>query len=283
MAKAADFRDEITAKIIEALESGTAPWQKPWNGREGFQNAITKHNYSGINTVILSMAALKFDSGAKDPRWATYKQASDAGWHVKKGAKGTHILLWKPTLAADEDGKKTISTVLQRVFTVFHASQIEGIGEYIPPEINAVAANERAEKIISDSGAQINYGGDEAYYSPAGDYIQLPPMDDFTSLEGYYSTVLHELAHWTGHPSRLNRVQRCSKFSQDYAFEELIAEMGSLFVASSAAIPQSGCEFQNHVSYIESWLKHLKSDNMYIFRAAAEASKAAGFLLKNND
>lgn len=96
MAKAADFRDEITAKIIEALESGTAPWQKPWNGREGFQNAITKHNYSGINTVILSMAALKFDSGAKDPRWATYKQASDAGWHVKKAQKGRTFCFGNP-------------------------------------------------------------------------------------------------------------------------------------------------------------------------------------------
>ena len=280
MAKATDFRDEITEKIITSLENGTAPWQRPWNGRENFQNAITGRNYSGINTVILSMASLKFDSNLKDPRWATYKQASDAGWHVKKGEKGTHVLLWKPSLLSDDDGNTKIASVVQRVFTVFHASQIEGISEYMPPEINVVEAHKKAEKIISDSGAKINYGGDEAYYSPAGDYVQLPPKDDFTSLEGYYSTVLHELAYWTGHPSRLNRVQRCSKFSQDYAFEELIAEMGSLFVASLAAIPQSGCEFQNHVSYIESWLKHLKSDNMYIFRAAAEASKAAGFLLK---
>ena len=99
-------------------------------------------------------------------------------------------------------------------------------------------------------------------------------------MEGYYSTFFHELNHWTGGEKRLNRVQRCGKFSTDYAFEELIAEMGSLFIASSAGIPQSETEFQNHASYIDSWLGNLRNDNMYIFKAAAEASKAAGYLLK---
>ena len=108
----------------------------------------------------------------------------------------------------------------------------------------------------------------------------MPPKTDFKSAEGYYSTLLHELSHWTGGEKRLNRVQRCGKFSSDYAFEELIAEMGSLFVATSAGIPQSETEFQNHASYIDSWLGNLRNDNMYIFKAAAEASKAAGYLLR---
>ncbi|MBQ6112878.1 MAG: hypothetical protein IJL10_01315, partial [Synergistaceae bacterium] len=134
---------------------------------------------------------------------------------------------------------------------------------------------------------RILFGGSRAFYSPSEDYIQVPHRGDFKSQEGFYSTVLHELVHATAHPSRLNREERFGQggrggqggrygnFSQEYAFEELVAEMGSLFIASSAGIPQSECEFQNHASYIESWLKSLRNDNMYIFRAAAEASKAA--------
>ena len=279
--KHADFREEITAKIITALETGTAPWQQPWNGAEGPQNGITKHQYSGINTVILSLAAMSIDGG-KDLRWYTYRQVAqqENGSYVRKGEKGTRVLLWKPTIGTDEHGNREITSVLQRTFTVFHASQIEGIPDYVPPKLNIIEAHEKAERIIDSSGAKVNFGGNEAFYSPSGDYIQMPPKTDFKSMEGYYSTVFHELNHWTGGEKRLNRVQRCGKFSADYAFEELIAEMGSLFIASSAGIPQSETEFQNHASYIDSWLGNLRNDNMYIFKAAAEASKAAGYLLR---
>ena len=368
MAKAEEFRNEITSKIIAALENGTAPWQQPWRGTEAPYNAITKHQYNGINSVILSLAAMSMnmarsqnvaevaaetvetaatvdtDGGENaksiesnentanteetygtidssnpvadsffDQRWATYLQISNAGWHVRKGEKGTHVLLWKPNINTKDDGCTEITSVTQRIFTVFHASQIEGIPEYVPPEVNIIAAHEKAEKIIlsnmtsnmtsegggsngSNGGSyrsiRILFGGSRAFYSPSEDYIQVPHRGDFKSQEGFYSTVLHELVHATAHPSRLNREERFGQggrggqggrygnFSQEYAFEELVAEMGSLFIASSAGIPQSECEFQNHASYIESWLKSLRNDNMYIFRAAAEASKAAGYLLR---
>ena len=317
MSKTADFREEITAKIITALETGTAPWQQPWNGAEGPQNGVTHHLYSGINTVILSLAMMTMPGDKKrDPRWYTFRQVSQiqqateerqsqerqanekiladnsssverteiadrpARIHVRKGERGTRVLLWKPTIGTDENGNREITSVLQRTFTVFHASQIEGIPDYVPPKMNIIEAHEKAEKIIDSSGAKITFGGNEAFYSPSGDYIQMPPKTDFKSAEGYYSTFLHELVHFTGHPSRLDRVQRCGKFSADYAFEELIAEMGALFIASSAGIPQSETEFQNHASYIDSWLGNLRNDNMYIFKAAAEASKAAGYLLR---
>ena len=290
-------------------------------GTEAPYNAITRHQYNGINSVILSLAAmsmnkdtpniententdstLKADGEANGPdganeldradnpkraaaradqRWATYLQISNAGWHVRKGEKGTHVLLWKPNLIAKDDGGTEITSVTQRIFTVFHASQIEGIPAYVPPEVNIIAAHKKAEKIILSSGVRILFGGSQAFYSPSGDYIQVPHRGDFKSREGFYSTVLHELIHATAHKTRLNREQRCDRFSSDYAFEELVAEMGSLFIASSAGIPQSETEFQNHASYIESWLKNLRNDNMYIFSAAAEANKAAGYLLKN--
>ncbi len=208
MAKTDNFREEITAKIITALETGTAPWQQPWNGAEALQNAVTKHQYTGINTIILSLAAMSLDGG-KYPRWLTYNQSAEQGWKVKKGSKGTHVLLWKPTVCTDENGKREITAVLQRTFTVFHASRIEGIPEYIPPEVNIIEAHEKADRIIDHSGAKIVFGGGEAFYSPSEDYIQMPPKTDFRTAEGYYSTFLHELCHFTGHPSRLDRVQRC--------------------------------------------------------------------------
>ena len=273
-----EFREELTGKIIQAIEKGTAPWQQPWNGREAHQNALTKRQYTGINQLALSLKSLDFDGG-KDPRWLTFKQASDNGWKIKKGSKGTRVTLWKPFV--DTDNERKIVAVLEKVFTVFHASQIDGIGEYIPPDINEIESHERAEKIIRDSGADIRYGGGEAFYRPSEDFVQMPPKEDFKSTENYYSTLLHELTHWTGHESRLNRIQYGGKFSKDYAFEELVAEMGSLFVVSSAGIIQTDGEFQNHASYVDSWLKHLKQDSNYIFRAAAEANKAANFLLKN--
>ena len=311
MSKTADFREEITAKIITALETGTAPWQQPWNGAEGPQNGITHRKYNGINTVILSLAMMTMDGEKKrDPRWYTFRQVEQIRRtieerqaeehqanekvladnsnslvrperiHVRKGERGTKVLLWRPTVSTDENGNREITSVLQRTFTVFHASQIEGIPDYVPPKLNIIEAHEKAERIIDSSGAQIVFGGGEAFYSPSDDYIQMPPKTDFKSMEGYYSTILHEMTHWTGGEKRLNRVQRCGRLSADYAFEELIAEMGSLFIASSAGIPQSETEFQNHASYIDSWLGNLRNDNMYIFKAAAEASKAAGYLLR---
>lgn len=273
-----EFREELTGKIIQAIEKGTAPWQRPWNGREAHQNALTKRQYTGINQLALSLRGMEIDGG-KDPRWLTFKQTSDNGWKIKKGSKGTRVTLWKQVVEEKELEPNEVTAVWQKVFTVFHASQIEGIGEYIPPKINAIASHEKAEKIIKNSGADIRYGGGSAFYRPSEDFIQMPPKEDFKSTESYYSTLLHELTHWTGHESRLNRNQKGSKYDTDYAFEELVAEMGSMFIVSSAGIIQTKGEFQNHVSYVNSWLKSLKRDSNYICRAAAEANKAADFLL----
>ena len=193
--KTTEFREEITSKIITAIENGTAPRQQPWNGAEGPQNGVTHHQYSGINTVILSLAMMTMDGDKRnDPRWLTYRQAQSNDWYVRKGEKGTRGILWKPTIGTDENGKREITAVLQRTFTVFHASQIEGILDYVPPEINIIEAHEKAEKIIVDSGANIVFGGGETFYSPSDDYIQMPPKTDFKSAEGYYSTILHELS-----------------------------------------------------------------------------------------
>lgn len=277
-----DYRDEITRRIIEAIKAGTAPWQKPWDGSGAPCNAISKRQYSGINAVTLAMHGLKIDE-CRDPRWATFLQAKQQGWTIKKGAKGIQVILWKPFEARpkddDDEDTKPKQIFLQRVFTVFHASQIEGIGEYQPPVKNEIELCAEAERIITASGAEIHYGGDRGCYFPGDDFIQLPERERFYSSAGYYSTALHELVHWTGHKSRLNRKQSTSRYSKEYAFEELIAEIGSMFISAATGIPQTEENFQNDAGYVSSWLERMTDDSNVIFKAAAEASKAADFVL----
>ena len=266
-------REEITNSLVEAIKAGTAPWTRPWAGREAPKN-ISGREYSGINTLILSVKGLALDGGA-DPRWATFKQISERGLRVKKGSKGTHVTLWKPLT----DELNEVVAVVQRFFTVFHASQVEGITKYTPPPLNEFEAHETAEKIISASGAEIIYGGARAFYQPSTDSIHMPPKGDFISATGYYSTLLHELTHWTGHSSRLKRDIYGGKHSTAYAREELVAEIGSMFISCAAKIPQSEEVFNNHASYVDGWLECIKNDPNAIFKAAADANRAADYIL----
>ncbi|MBQ3395429.1 MAG: DUF1738 domain-containing protein, partial [Synergistaceae bacterium] len=211
-------REEITNSLVEAIKAGTAPWTRPWWGREAPKN-ISGREYSGINTLILTVKGLQLDGGT-DPRWMTFHQAEEHGLRVKKGAKGTHVTLWKPITEADEQDNSKVVAVVQRFFTVFHASQVEGIEEYTPPPVNEIEAHETAEKIISASNAEIIYGGGRAFYQPSTDTIHMPPKGDFISATGYYSTLLHELTHWTGHSSRLKRNIYGGKHTIDFAASE---------------------------------------------------------------
>ena len=272
-----NVREEITNTLVDAIKAGTAPWTRPWRGGEAPKN-ISGREYSGINTLILTVKGLELDGGL-DPRWMTYCQANERGMKIKKGAKGTHVTLWKP-ITEDYEQEEKIVAVVQRFFTVFHASQVEGIDEYTPQPVNEIEAHETAEKIISASRAEIIYGGGRAYYQPSTDSIHMPPKGDFINATGYYSVLLHELTHWTGHSSRLNRNITSGKYTQTYAREELVAEIGSMFISCAARIPQSDEVFQNHASYVDSWLECIKNDPNAIFKAAADANRAADYILK---
>lgn len=272
-----NYREEITEQIIKAIESGTAPWQKPWDGRACPCNAISKRQYTGINTVVLTMRGIEIDGG-HDPRWATFLQANNNGWKIKKGSKGTRVILWKPI--EDEESKEEKPRIIQRIFTVFHATQIEGIPAYEPPAMNEMEICEKAEQIITGSGAEIHYGGDRACYYLEKDIIEIPEREGFYSTAGYYSTLLHELVHWTGHSSRMKREMSAYKHSEKYAREELVAEIGSMFISAATGIPQCKDDFENNTSYINSWLREIDDKSNAIFKAVAEANKAADFLLK---
>ena len=263
--------EEMTEKIIKAIETGTAPWQRPWDGRCGPHNAGSGRAYTGINSVVLCMKGVEMDGG-HDPRWLTYKQAQKEGWQVKKGSKGTYVQLWKPLYKDDGQGNLEIKAVWEKIFTVFHASQVEGIGEYVPPVWNQNELQEKAEEIIKSSKAVIEYCGNQPCYIPALDKIQMPERGYFYTAEGYYSTLLHELIHWTKHKTRLNR-------DLPRPQEELVAEMGSMFLSAATGIPQSEELFKNHASYIESWRTHTKDKVNAVLSAAANANRAVNYLL----
>jgi antirestriction protein ArdC len=282
-----DHYQEVTDRIIAALEAGTPPWRRPWDpdkagGPAMPRNASTGQRYRGINLLTLGMSGLAFSSA--DPRWATYKQAEDRGWQVRKGEHGTTGYFFKRLELRDDSrpdgGEDAVRHIpLLRAFSLFHASQIEGIPDYIPPTIEEAPwrSPEAAETILTNSGAVVRIGGERAFYSPATDHIQLPPRSAFATAEGFCGTLIHEMSHWSGGPSRLNRDLRNSFGSHDYAREELRAEIGQMMVCAETGI--AGCDFPNNAAYIASWLEKLRSDRKEIFRAAADAQRIADYLL----
>lgn len=293
-----DFRQEVTDNIIRMLEQGTAPWQKPWEpGKlEMPNNPTTDKPYRGGNAIhLMSVAAIRrYD----DPRWLTYKQAAEQGWQVRKGEKGTQIEYWEfPETArgrkrnapagttaednADSNAKSDDQRrIVHRVYTVFNAQQIEGVPAHQPKERPEFEALQAGESILRNSGATIRHDqNDRAFYNRQTDSIHLPPQSAFKSAGDYYGTALHELAHFTGHPSRLNRqtLNESYRFGDtNYAQEELRAELASVFLAAERGIPHNP---EQHAAYVGSWINTLRNDKNEIFRAAKDANRAADFLL----
>jgi len=287
------FHEVVAEKLIEQLKAGTAPWQKPWQPGEPNSlmpmNPTTGKRYKGINAIHL-MA-----QGRDDARWMTYKQAAAAGAQVRKGEKGTPVQYWKFSEEQDklddqgrpvrdangEKIKETVQLERPRVFfaTVFNGEQIDGLP---PQQIKPKAeqqwdAVERAEHILQASGAKITHAaGDRAFYRPSTDSITLPEKSQFESADRYYATALHELGHWTGHPSRLDRDLAHPFGSEGYAKEELRAEISSMIVGDELGI---GHDPEQHAAYVGSWIKALQDDPLEIFRASSDAEKIHDYVL----
>ena len=280
-----DVYAEVTAKIIAELEAGIAPWVRPWNkGNRPASVALpysvaTGRPYSGINVLLLWGAGIAGGYGSSG--WLTFKAALDLGGHVRKGEKGTMIVYASRFTPAAERSKpldEQRSAMMLKSYTVFNVEQCEGLPAdlYVSAEpISAEHQIEHAEALIKRTGADFRIGGDQAYYVPALDFIQVPPQPAFKEPINYYRTCFHELGHWTGHASRLDRRIMNATGSKDYAREELVAEMSAAFVCATLGIEPTVC----HADYIGGWLAVLKEDNRAIFRAASLASKAASFIL----
>jgi antirestriction protein ArdC len=281
-----DFRQEVTNSIIRMLEEGVAPWQKPWEAAGSPLNPTTRNAYRGGNAIHLMATGIR--RGFDDPRWMTYRQAAQNGWQVRQGEKGTQIEFWeaKPASPKARDGAEGADKdperrrLIHRVYTVFNAKQIEGVPAYTPRQHSTFEIARAGEQILTNSGARIHHDqADRAFYSPSSDSIQLPPKEAFRNAPGYYGTALHELAHWTGHQSRLNRSTLTDSYrfgDTNYAREELRAELASVFLAAERGIPHNPA---SHAAYVGSWIKALREDKNEIFRAAHDASAAADYLL----
>ncbi|GKK81412.1 MULTISPECIES: ArdC family protein [Enterobacterales] len=273
-----DIYQTVTHSIISALETGVKPWSCPWQRVPGMSglpsNYATGAAYSGMNIMLLWCSASK--QGFSDSRWMTYKQAKAEGGQVRKGEHGTTAIFYT-TLEKENDDGETDYIPMLKTFTVFNVEQIDGL----PLSDEAVCPAEtfeplpRAEALFRNSGATIIEKGQNAFFAPSTDEIRLPERCLFIDAANFYATGLHELIHWSGAKSRLNREMKGKFGSEGYAFEELIAELGSAFLMADLGIVG---EVQ-HESYIASWLKALKNDKRYIFKAASAASKAHRYLV----
>jgi antirestriction protein ArdC len=290
-----DIYQEVTNKIVEALKQKVVPWIKPWHpGRPVSSpfpsNAVTGRAYRGVN-ILLLWAEARLQGYSQD-RWLTYLQAKEAGGHVRKGERSTLTVFYshKEREACDQSGniirdvdglpKLERIPVLRRNF-LFNIEQTEGV-DASPEEITVpddFSPHDEAESLMRRSGACIIHRSEnKAFYSPAQDIIQLPCHQQFTSTGGYYATALHELTHWSGHARRLNRegiVLPTPFGSPEYAFEELIAEIGAAYLCALTGIQGE----LRHEGYIESWLKVLQSNKQAIFRASGYARDASEYLL----
>ena len=264
--------DEMTAKLIEKIESGESTnWIKPW--KTGLpKNHITGKHYSGANIVFLWNEAEEKGYSSND--WLTFNQIRKLGATVKKGEKATPVFFFKPFEIEEEDeetGEVIVKTIpLLKVYNVFNIDQTT-----IEVEKNEVEKTPEIEEFITNTGAVIKQAL-QAYYQPKNDFIGIPSIETFISEEHYYSTLLHELAHWTGHPSRLNRDQSGKFGSEDYAFEELIAETASCFLNAELGIDW---EEMQHTEYLKSWLKAIKAEPKILWKAASQAQKVVNYLM----
>ncbi len=272
--------ETVTNRIIEQLEKGVIPWQKPWQGsRSGAFNRISKKSYSLLNQMLLK----------HEGEYATFKQWSDLGGKIKKGEKAELIVFWKicPIEETKEDGTKEVKQMpLLKYINVFHISQVEGV-EPLPADAREnIEPIEEAEKVLTDYWTREHITvehiqEDKAFYSPSRDLIQLPLLEQFNNANEYYSTAFHETVHSTMLEKRCNRREGnklVSFGSDDYSKEELVAELGSASLMNIIGIETKG-SFKNSSAYIQSWLTVLKNDVKFIVSASSKAEKAVNYIL----
>lgn len=272
-----DIYAAVTDRIIQQMEQGYLPWCKPWGGISGGAfSGSTGKSYSLLNQMLLSKPGAYF----------TFHQIQKQGGNVRKGEKAQFVVFWKQIPVKEQDSqtgevKNTVVPML-RYYSVFHVDQCDGVTTPII-EPKTLLTHPEAENIINEyihrSGVElVQQISDEAYYSPARDRVVLPMTEQFSSIAEYYSTVFHELAHSTGHQSRLNRLRATARFGSDnYSKEELVAE-----ITAAALMTHIGMEtkdtFRNSAAYIQSWITALRNDKRMIVTASGAAAKAFDYI-----
>lgn len=276
-----DIYQEVTDHIIASLNKGDdGKWTCPWVKGLGLPtNFSTKKHYTGMNVILAWTGATRIDGATQ--YWGTFNQWKAAGAMVRKGSKGTKIIIYKPYDRKLDDGTTEPAAYMSSA-TIFNSAQVDG---WEAPEVktgDGAGDLSHIDAAHTAWGATIRNGGDRAYYSPMGDHIQMPEKSAFldsatgTATDHYYATLNHEHIHWTGHKSRLDRLTREQFGSPEYAFEELVAELGSAFLNARFGLPNEMRD--DHTAYITSWLKKMRSDKKAIFNAAKLAQEAVDFL-----
>jgi antirestriction protein ArdC len=269
--------DRITDRITALLEQGTVPWHKPWKARTCLpRNLVSQRPYRGINVFLL--IAMMYES----PFWLTFRQVSQLGGSVRKGEKACPVVFWKQLKIEDKESQEPKKIPLLRFYHVFNVAQCDGLKS--PEPVPAVESNiVKPEEIVAGMPQPpvIKHGMTHAYYSPREDYVGLPARERFERTEGYYATLFHELIHSTGHENRLKRFTGSAQLAQfgsdPYSKEELVAEMGAAFLCGHAEIGERTID--NSAAYLKGWLEQLKNDKTLIVQAAAQAQRAADFIL----
>lgn len=286
----------VTNKIIEALERGVVPWSRPWIsvGRSLalHQNLASRRPYRGINQILLSLEVVM--RGFTSPYWLTWNQIQNLYGRVRKGERSSLVVfyrIWeKERYDSDKGTYVTDKIPILRYYKVWNVDQVDNI-DTAPPEGVTLAdpaaiSQPSAERIVAGypNGPAIKHAmQDMAAYSPAFDVVLMPELSQFSHASGYYHSLFHELAHSTGHPSRLNRpgIAKADQFGTErYAKEELIAELAASFLCYEAGIEP---EVDNSAAYIEGWLRTLRNDNSLIITAAGQASRAVDYILGAQD
>jgi antirestriction protein ArdC len=276
-----DIYTDVTNRIVAALEQGAAPWVCPWRQGSALPNNLaTGKAYRGINVLILAIEAMS--RNFTDNRWLTFRQANALGARIRQGEHGTAIVFYRmheiseAGVVFDAESAEVRRIPLLKTYFVFNVDQLNGLPDrFVLPPLQPWQPLDVAEQLITQTGALICHGGNQAFYRPSSDTIQLPPMTSFAHADDYYATALHELTHWTGHSQRLNRLLVQRPGVEAYAFEELVAEIGAAFLCAHCGL--NGVV--EHASYIETWLNALRRDKRLIFVAAGAAQKAADFVM----
>ena len=272
-----DIYAEVTARIIDQMENGIIPWEKPWIACGKAVSHATGKAYSLLNQMLLG----------RPGEYLTFKQCQEAGGRVRKGEKSHMVVFWKWIETEDEETGEKKEVPFLRYYNVFHIDQCEGVTAKHTHEVrfpDGAETLEAAQEVIYDylsrEGVKLTHSeGDRAFYRPATDEVLLPIRKQFISTAEYYSTVFHELTHSTGHPSRLNRLNRPSFFgTEDYSKEELVAEIGAATLVNHVGL-ETDHSFRNNAAYIQNWLQVLKDDKRFIVSAAGKAEKAVNLIL----
>ena len=285
----ADVYTRITEKIVADLEKGVRPWMQPWRAGNAIGRVTRplRHNglpYAGMNVLLLWSEAMA--RGFTSPIWMTFKQAIELGGAVRKGESGTTVVFASrftktEVRSSGEEFDREIPFL--KAYAAFNVAQIDGLPDRYyaaaKPVEDPVARIEHADRFFANTGAVIRHGGDRAFFSPAGDFIQMPPFATFCDAASYVATLSHEACHWTAAPHRVNRdLSRYSKDKSERAREELISELGSCFLCADLGIVPELEPRPDHASYLDSWLRFLADDKRAIFQAAAHAQRAVTYL-----